>query len=227
MSHSLHRRGDVEFLKKDFVVKATPAKGIDNADEEAKRAYLPKIRGICDVIGQYSINMGIGRTGSTVRGQTVEDIKKSYDKLGVVGISASVMSSREAVKGALQDLRDRDYGISICVAGLIDEVFAIGKEIGVPPHSILLSLGVWGKKDLLPAEDPLIVTAMCGHHMMASSLVEFMAEQYKSGRLSLEEAATRLARCCTCGSVNPVGVREMLQKMAAGPGGEDGQTRSL
>ena len=102
MSHSLHRRGDAEVLKKDYLVKATPAKGIDNADEETKKAYIPKIRGICDVLGKYAINIGIGRAGCTARGQTVDDIKKSYDRLGVVGVSAAVMTDREAVKDALQ-----------------------------------------------------------------------------------------------------------------------------
>lgn len=215
MSHSLHRRGDVEFLKKDWLLKATPVKGVDNATEESKKDYLARIRAVCDVTAKYAINMGIGRSGCFARGVSLEEIKASYDRIGVAGISASVMTSREAVKAYLQELKEKDYGISICAAGLIDEIFEIGREIGLPPHSVLLSLGVWGKKEMLPAEDVLTITAMCGHHMLAPNLVEFVAAQVKAGTLPLEEAAHRLSRVCTCGSINEPAVVEALQKMVA------------
>jgi len=215
VSHSLHRRGDVELLKRDWLLKATPVKGVDNATEESKKDYLSRIRAVCDVTAKYAINMGIGRSGCFACGVSLEEIKTSYDRIGVAGISSAVMTSREAVKAYLQELKEKDYDISVCVSGLIEEVFEIGREIGLPPHSILLSLGVWGKKELLPSENVLTITTMCGHHMLAPNLVEFVAAQVKAGNLPLMEAAHRLSRVCTCGSINEPAVIEVLQKMVA------------
>jgi hypothetical protein len=39
-----------------------------------------------------------------------------------------------------------NLGLSVTVSGLIEEIFDICKELGIKPHSINLSLGVWGKR---------------------------------------------------------------------------------
>lgn len=213
MSHSLHRRGDVDLLKRDWVVVVTPVKGVDNASEEAKQSCIAKVREICEINAKYVVNMGATRGGCLARGASVQDIKDSYDRVGVTGLSASVMTSREAVKACLQELRDRKLGVSICVSGLIEDIFDLGREIDMPPHSVLLSLGVWGRRELLPPEDVLTITAMCGHHMLAPQLVEKVASQVRAGTLSIHDASAYLARPCTCGAINPVVVADVLQKM--------------
>jgi len=183
--------------------------------DEAKKEYVNKIRDMCDVISQYAINLGAGKTECLARGHSLEQIKHTWDNNRVMGIRGWVMKSRDDVKSCLKDLKDRNYGISITVSGLIEDILGIGREIDLPPHSILLSLGIWGKKELLPAEDVLTITSMCGHDRISSNLVKFIVSQVKEGELSLEEAVQTLTRGCLCGIMNNIGVREMLEQMMA------------
>ena len=212
----MHRRGDVEFLKKDWAAKATPLKGVDDANNDAKHEYVLKILDMCDVVSKYAVNLGAGKTECFARGHTLEQIKHTWDNDRVMGIRGWVMTSRDAVKSCLKDLKDRDYGISITVSGLIEDILDIGKEIDLPPHSLILSLGIWGKKELLPSEDVLTITTMCGHDRVSANLVKFVASQVKEGELSLEEAAQTLTRGCLCGTMNIIGVSEILEKMVTG-----------
>jgi hypothetical protein len=221
MTNTLHRRGDIDFLKKDWVAKATPIKGVDDADDKAKQEYVTKIRDMCDVISKYATNLGAGRRECFARGHSLEQIKHTWDNQRVMGIRGWVMNSRDDVKSCLQDLKDREYGISITVSGLIDDLVEIGREIDLPPHSILLSLGIWGKKELLPPEDVLTLTSMCGHNLVTANLVKHVAAQMKEGELSLETATQTLAQGCVCGAMNTLCARELLEKMVASETGAD------
>jgi hypothetical protein len=84
-------------------------------------------------------------------------------------------------------------------------------------HTVEWSLGIWGRTDLLPSDDVLSITTMCGHGMVAASLVERMALEVRRNRLSAEEAALQLARPCVCGIFNPVRAAMLLRAMAGLP----------
>ena len=215
MTNTLHRRGDVEFLKKDWAAKSTPIKGVDDADSNTKRESAAKLRDMCDVVSKYAINLGAGKTECFARGHNLEQIKHTWDNDRVMGIRGWVMTSRDDVKSCLKDLKDRDYGISITVSGLIEDIVDIGREIDLPPHSLIVSLGIWGKTELLPAEDILTITSMCGHDRVSANLVKFTVSRVKEGKMSLDEATRSLTRGCLCGIMNHIGVREILEKMVA------------
>jgi len=82
------------------------------------------------------------------------------------------------------------------------------------PHTVEHSLGVWGKRELLPKKEVLEVSTMCGHGMVAFGLIEEAVADVKAGRSSPEKAARRLAEPCVCGIFNPVRAAELLRKMA-------------
>jgi hypothetical protein len=88
------------------------------------------------------------------------------------------------------------------------------QEAGVTPHTINYSLGVWGKKDLLPSEDVLAVTTMCGHHQISPELVKKKVQEVRNGRKTPEKAAKELALYCPCGIFNQVRCASLLEDQA-------------
>ncbi|MDN5348092.1 MAG: hypothetical protein PWP65_1656 [Clostridia bacterium] len=213
MTTVLHRRGDVEFLQKDYIIKNKSTKGLDDVDEETKRQTVEKTREIIKIIAKNGpVNIGQGRLGSTGSGRTIEDILSGVTNAG--GLSAAVFTNKEAVRRVLQELKERDFGQSIVVSGLIEEVFAICREIGLQPHSIILSLGIWGKKELLPRPEVLDIVMMCGHGLISPRLVESLARKVGRGKMTAEEAARELARPCICGAFNIPAAAELIANLA-------------
>jgi hypothetical protein len=117
------------------------------------------------------------------------------------------------VKRVLQTLKQEDLGLCLVVSGLITEIQRICREVELKPHTVHLSLGVFGKKDLLPSEEVLEVTTMCGHHCVSPQSVEYYVDQIKKGKITVEDAAQDLAKPCVCGIVNPTRVRQVLEKL--------------
>ena len=48
-----------------------------------------------------------------------------------------------------------------------------------------------------------MLTTMCGHGMISTSLAKKMIDWVKEGRRTPEQAVTYLARFCSCGVFNP------------------------
>ena len=119
----------------------------------------------------------------------------------------------KSVKQILQVLKQEDLGISIVVSGLISEIQKVVKDVGLQMHTVHLSLGVFGKKELLPSEEILELTTMCGHHCVSSQSVTHYVEQIKKNKISLDAAAQELAKPCVCGIVNPTRVHRILNEL--------------
>ena len=128
-------------------------------------------------------------------------------------VVTAVFDKKESVKQVLTTLKQEDLGLSIVVSGLLSEIRVISEEIGLKPHTVHLSLGVFGKKELLPSEEIQEVTTMCGHHCVSPQSVEYYAEQIKKNKISIEEASQKLADPCVCGIVNPARIRSILEKL--------------
>jgi hypothetical protein len=86
------------------------------------------------------------------------------------------------------------------------------------PHTVNHSLGVWGRTETLPEQDVLEISTMCGHGMVAFGLIRDMVAEVKAGRLTVREAAERLAEPCECGVFNPDRAAALLERIV----GEDG-----
>jgi hypothetical protein len=68
--------------------------------------------------------------------------------------------------------------------------------------TINLSLGIRGKKELLPGPEVMGMTGMCGHALVASSLVEKALAGVKAGKNTVAEAARMGGKPCICGIAN-------------------------
>jgi len=114
----------------------------------------------------------------------------------------ATFSDINKVKEVLKVLKREDLGVSIVVSGLISEIEKAVKEVGLNLHTIHYSLGVFGRKELLPSEKILEITTMCGHHCISRQSVEYYLNLIKKGKISKEKAAKKLARPCVCGIFN-------------------------
>ena len=206
MTHSLHRRGTKKSLKNDFVWQPYPAKGIN--DDNLPEKYH-KIINIAENVG--TPNWGDVKTGSKID----VGIEKIIEKLSSRSRIRGVFTEKSNLVKFLLMMKEEDIGLSLVISGLMDEVLDACSQVNLKPHSINLSLGIWGKKELLPNDEILEVTTMCGHHMIAPKIVEDMIEKVQEGHFTPEIAAKRLAKLCPCGIFNNVRAAELIRTKTA------------
>jgi len=75
------------------------------------------------------------------------------------------------------------------------------------------SLGVWGRTDLLPDPDIMSITTMCGHGLIAVSLVKDAVEKMRNGKMTMDKAIAQICRPCICGMTNPVRLERVLTRL--------------
>ncbi len=203
MTHTLHRRGDLESLQEDFVVLIMPAQGInvEGADEKLRRLW--------DIFSRYDVvNWGDATNGNKYN-LSLEDLKNKKSMIG-----HAVFKDRESLKKFLEELRAADLGLSTVISGLYDEVKNCCASLGIKLHTVEHSLGVHGNTKKLPPENILEIHTMCGHAMVSPNLIKVMVEEVKKGQRSAESAADELARHCACGIFNPYRAKKLINKMA-------------
>ena len=125
----------------------------------------------------------------------------------------AVFKDRETLKACLKDMKEQNFGLSVVVSGLYDEVEQICSEVGLSPHTVEHSLAIHGKTGKLPDEKVLEVTTMCGHAMVSTNLVDHMVKKIEGGEMSYEEGAKELCKPCKCGIFNPYRAEKLLRFM--------------
>jgi len=206
MSHTLHRLGNPENLTDDWVVFAMSAKGIN------EKGSAEKLRKFLDIALTHDpINYGDMKTGNSFTA-TVDDLVEGIQDVSIVH---AVFTSEDEVAAVLRDLKAADLGMSVVVSGLVDTTKRCAGRAGLGQHTIEYSLGIWGQTDRLPGERTLEITTMCGHGMVAAGLVHKMVKDVRRGKLSVENAATGLARPCVCGVFNQYRAARLLAALVA------------
>ena len=79
------------------------------------------------------------------------------------------------------------------------------------------SLGFQGKTERLPNSQVLMLTTMCGHGMISTSLAKKMIDWVKEGRRTPKQASAVLARFCSCGVFNPSRSTRILERRPRNP----------
>jgi hypothetical protein len=90
----------------------------------------------------------------------------------------------------------------VVVSGLFDEVAECCRRAGTGAHTVNHSLGFWGSKEKLPPREILEVTTMCGHGLVAPSLVWHFVESIRRGHLSGAAACQEMRKMCICDIFN-------------------------
>ena len=106
------------------------------------------------------------------------------------------------LEAALKELAEAQLGLSVVVSGLFDEVAGCCGRAGTGAHTVNHSLGFWGRTEKLPAREILEVTTMCGHGLVAPSLVWHFVESIRRGHLSGATACQEMRKMCICDIFN-------------------------
>jgi hypothetical protein len=205
MTHSLHRHGDVGNLHDDYVMLIlTSPDRMNNPDVKSK------MREIWDILISYEgdlTNFGSIRGGGRHQ-KSIRDFKEE-DRFMI----HAVFKNRETMKACLEEIKNKDLGLSVSVSGLFDEVKKTCREIGLTPHTVQYSLGSIGKTELLPGERVLEITTMCGHAMVSPTLLSHLIKKIDKGKMTHAEAALELSRQCECGIFNSSRAERLLREM--------------
>jgi hypothetical protein len=207
MTHSLHRQGDHSSLSRDFVVFAISAQGVNSTGSASK------FRQFAAIVQKYHpVNLGDMRTGNMLALDVATIAENTQDN----SIFHAVFTDPEVVGQVLAELRAADLGLSIVVSGLFDAVNQCCRAAGLSEHTVEHSLGILGRTERLPAREVQEISTMCGHGMVAFSLIEHLAGEVARGAVTMESACKTLARQCHCGIFNPVRAAELLTTYIAG-----------
>ena len=217
MTNTLHRYGDA--FNDDYIVFAIPARGINDGNAVEKQRHF------LEIARKYNpVNMGDASHGAIFRpskelNPTVHWSRKDerdYDKL-LQGVSSpttvsAVFDDPDNVVAFVRELRDADLGLSINISGSLDRVQECTRRAGLERHSVEYSLGFFGQTDRMADRQTLELSTMCGHGMLSFDFVRKLVEWVKQGRRSPEQAATTMARFCSCGVFNPARACRLMEE---------------
>lgn len=206
MSHTLHRIKTETGKSDDYVVLIMPARGINNQNiVETYGKYM-------DLLIKFNpVNMGGCKLG-TLATNTYEEIRNNISP--EAPMMHAVFKDRETLIQVMKALKEADYGYSVVVSGLVDDVGCCAKEAGIQRHSVDLTLGTWGDTSKLPPQEILEITTMCGHALISVNLVSKMIADIKKGIISPRKAAEKLAAPCACGIFNTDKAERLLSELA-------------
>ena len=205
MTHTLHREGSEESLKKDYILLVTVAMGFND------QGAAEKIKKLVDIVFDVGpINYGCYELGKNILfGVDAETIKKATVNNSRI---RCVFTTKEKIKEVVRGIIEKDLGLSVTLSGLRFDIEDILKEMNINPHSINFAMGTYGDVARLPDPNFRTITTMCGHGMLSPGLVEDMIVKVKKGKISLKEAGIRLAQPCVCGIVNQERASRLLKK---------------
>lgn len=209
MSHTLHRSGSVESLKNDFPMLALGARGYN------RDGCAPYLYRLAEIVTKYdTANAGVIGFPEKL---TPENLERAKPLITDNAVIHAVFKREEDLIACMKELREADLGISVVVSGLFDTVHECCHRSGLEPHTVNISLGVWGnREECLPADSRISdISSMCGHGMVPFPLVEDIAEKVRKGKLSPHEGAARLAPSCTCHIFNLERAERILEQFAS------------
>lgn len=206
MTHSLHRQGTPGDLKGDFIVVSMVAKHLNSPGSADKLRRLFEI--LCQ---QHPVNFGDMVTGNAFN--VGKD--RLANSIRDTSIIHAVYTDPDDVTQVLASLRRADLGPSVVISGIVEVVDRLCRTAGLQAHSVEVSGGIWGRRDLLPSREILEITTMCGHGMVPQSLVRHMLTLLDQGDITPMQAAQKLARPCQCGILNPQRAQFLLQQLSS------------
>jgi hypothetical protein len=214
----LHRDGDAESFRDDYVLFAMPARGKnDEGAVEKLRTFLR----IC--AAHKPVNMGNGdlaayrlpeghATGAGGKGGLTPDFERVIAGVSKPGATTAVFDSRENAEAALREVIQADLGLSVNLSTSLEGARECCRKTGIKRHSVEYSLGFWDRHNRLPSGQVLELSTMCGHGMVSSNLAKKMIDEVKENSRTPEEASRYLACFCPCGIYNPSRARRLLEE---------------
>lgn len=205
MTHTLHRTGEMKSLEKDYVVLSMAAQKFN--DRGARKKLAQTLR----ILAKYNpVNLADDNQGGIYTGKTIDELLDNMNDKAYIG---AVFTDEATLEKALRELKEASLGMSVVVSGPFEKVFRMTRRMGLKPHTIHMSLGVFGSVDLLPKKDILEITTMCGHAMVTPCCVKKIVKQVKKEKIGSLQAAKNLAGSCTCGIFNVDRAAQIIKKL--------------
>jgi len=223
MTNTLHRFGTRESLQDDYIVFGMAARGINEQGAPPKLQTFLRL-----ALKHHPINVGNAVKGGIFKGtenltplahwraRPVRDPAEVVASIDSCTTVAAVFNNPANLGAFLTELKQADLGITIHVSALTAETRACCKRAGITRHSVEYSLGFHGDLNLLPDRHVLELSTMCGHGMVSNNLAKKMIDWVREGRRDPGQAATYLARFCTCGIYNPTRAVRILEEARKG-----------
>ena len=208
MTHTLHRIGKEGKLsvENDLVVLCMPSKDINHVGSG------PKLRQFLEMAEAHGANnIGDARLGNEWWHGSRQKMLDSIEDRAVV---QATFSDKEKVAKFLSSLKEVDLGLSVVVSGIFETVAECCHKAGLKPHTENRSLKIWGNTELLPAEEILTITTMCGHAMVPVALVNYVLRRVKKGTMTARDAAVELSKPCMCGIFNIDRAADILEELS-------------
>jgi len=223
MTNTLHRFGAPETLQDDYIVFALVARGVNEDGAPAKLQEFLRL-----ALKHNPVNVGNGSKGGVYRPSPnlnplahwrrtdPLDFKAIVEGIDSCTAVAAVFDTRANCEAFLAELRQADLGVSVNVSALAETAHTCCKTAGITRHSVGYSLGFHGDLNLLPERHVLELSTMCGHGMVSHNFARKMMDWVKEGRRDPKQAATYMARFCTCGVFNPTRAARILEETRSG-----------
>jgi hypothetical protein len=219
MTNTLHRYGDAESFKDDYIVFAIPARGINdqNAVEkerrflEIARKFNPVNLGDASHGGMFHPSRHLNPTVHWHRDEA-PDIDSVVKCVSCPTTVSAVFDNADAVVAFIKELKEADLGLSINISASLDKAQECARRAGLERHSVEYSLGFFGQTDRMADRHTLELATMCGHGMLSFNFVRKLVEWVKQGRRSPEQASATMARFCSCGIFNPTRACRLLEE---------------
>lgn len=218
MTNTLHRYGDAESFRDDFVIFAIPSRGKND------QGAVPKLKQFLEIaLAHHPVNLGDAIHGGAIRPcrslnptshwnrDARPDFRAVIDGVDAPTTVAAVFDDRTHAEDFLKAVKAADLGMCVNISTSIDGAEQCCWAASQPRHSVGYSLGFEGKTEKLPNTQVLMLSTMCGHGMVSSSLAKKMIDWVKEGRRTPDEAVTYMARFCSCGVFNPSRARRILE----------------
>ena len=210
MTNTLHRYGDAESFRDDFLVFATPSSRKNDTDS------IPKLKKFLEMaLPFHPVNLGDPVHGGAFRPSrnidplahwnrdSTPNFRAVIDGIDEPASVVAVFDNQTAAAEFLKVAVAADLGLSVNISTSIEGARECCRFAGVTRHSIGYSLGFEGATEKLPNTQLLKLTTMCGHGMISASLAKKMIDWVKEGRRTPKEAVSYMARFCSCGVFNP------------------------
>jgi hypothetical protein len=224
MTNTLHRFGSPETQENDFIVFVIAAKGINEA------GAVPKLKEFLRLAQRHQpVNMAHSHKGGFYRaseelnplahwsrGDERLDAARIIEEIDDCGSVAAVFDNWDAMAGFVRDLKQADLGLSVNISALTDAANECCQKAGIIRHSVEYSLGFHGDLNRLPDRHTLELSTMCGHGMLSHNFAKKMIDMVRENRRTPEQAATYMAKFCSCGIFNVTRARRILEQARKG-----------
>jgi hypothetical protein len=219
MTNTLHRYGDAESFRDDYIVFATPSNRKNDHDS------IPKLKKFLEMALPFKpVNLGDPVHGGALRpsrnlgplSHWNRDLKPDFQAV-IDGIDepasvVAIFANRESAEAFLKVAVEADLGLSVNISASIEGAEQCCRFAGITRHSVGYSLGFEGATEKLPNTQLLKLTTMCGHGMISASLAKKMIDWVKEGRRTPQQAVTYMARFCSCGVFNPLRAQRIFEE---------------